>query len=196
MIDPWDGEEVWRWAEKEKVILSGVLNTHQHHDHIRGNAHLKERGIPVLKETEALRAWATPGHTLEHVIFLLKDEKEEIAFVGDTLFQAGVGNCKNGGDPGALYHTILKLKQRLSPSTWILPGHDYLERNLAFAHHVLPANPAIGEAFRGLGGKPTHDLPPTQWRDELRLNPFLLLARGGEGDEIEFKQLRQQRDVW
>jgi len=138
-------------------------------------------------------------------IFRPEDGSEEHFFAGDTLFQAGVGNCKNGGEPGVLFTTIQSLKQRLSPRTILHPGHDYLQRNLEFAHQVDPHNEAVVTQLAEIAGQDTPRLPPRPWSKELQVNPFLRtdspdlrksLATNTGDDEIIFKTLRKLRDNW
>lgn len=208
VVDPWDGEVVWEWCREEQVRLVGIFNTHQHHDHIRGNAFLSEKGLPILKNIPVEWAsdwelWAAPGHTCEHQVLFLKEPA--LLLAGDTLFQAGVGNCKNGGDPAALYHTITKFKLQLSEAAVICPGHDYLKKNLEFAGHVEPTNAAVQKNLAALAGMMTEAVAPLTWGEELQLNPFLRLnepsirerlASQHDSDEIVFKKLRQLRDNW
>lgn len=190
---------MWSWAESEKLTLSGILNTHQHHDHVRGNAFLLAQGVEQLGGIEEFvpgvaekQTWSSPGHTMEHVVYWVHDGRE-LLFAGDTLFQAGVGNCKNGGRPAALYQTLQDWRGKLSADAVIYPGHDYLEKNLQFALHVNPENSPAEELLEELQKKTraTEDWPPLKWGDELRLNPFLLAA-----NEDEFTNLRSQRDQW
>lgn len=103
VIDPWDGEQILTWARGEKLKLMGVLNTHGHADHVQGNATLVQQQVPLRKDHPWLEKKSSPGHTMDHVVFLLKDGTDCHVFAGDTIFQAGVGNCKNGGDPKQLY---------------------------------------------------------------------------------------------
>lgn len=217
VIDPWDGEAIVQWAQEHRVTLSGILNTHQHPDHTRGNAYLLARGVVQLQGFEELppaagasmQTWRTPGHTSEHVVFWLRDGDQEHLFAGDTIFQAGVGNCKNGGSPDELFHTLVDLSGRLNPDTWVHPGHDYLERNLGFALHVEPTNQAAGlllDEVRSSGA--TFERPAHQWRTELLVNPFLRLSQRSllpqtgplastrSSDQMVFKTLRQMRDNW
>ena len=57
---------------------------------------------------------------------------EVITFSGDTLFNAGAGNCHNGGHPEELYETFSRQLDALGEDTLVYPGHDYLSNNLAF----------------------------------------------------------------
>ena len=70
-------------------------------------------------------------------------------FSGDTLFNAGAGNCHNGGDPTTLYATFADQLARLPDDTRVYPGHDYIENNLRFTLEREPDNAAAqGDAAR------------------------------------------------
>lgn len=200
VLDPWDGEEVLAEARTLGTKLVGVYNTHQHHDHVRGNAVLSEHGVPVWTSWSAdwsdWQEWASPGHTVEHRV--LFHPAGPWLFSGDTVFQAGVGNCKHGGDPATLHHTLQGWLARLPDHTVVLPGHDYLRRNLEFAAHV-GAVPAVSERLTALPAGPTEELPPLSWGEEKVLNPFLRaisLARDVGDGEMAFIKLRRLRDDW
>ena len=70
-----------------------------------------DRGLArgdVIKvgRTVELETLDTPGHTRSHVCLLAHGDAPAL-FCGDTLFNAGAGNCHNGGDPGLLYETFV-----------------------------------------------------------------------------------------
>ena len=75
----------------------------------------------------------TPGHTFAHLCLLLVERgKPRGAFTGDTLFNAGVGNCHNGGDPKTLFETVSHQLADLPGSVLLYPGHEYMGNNLRF----------------------------------------------------------------
>ena len=59
----------------------------------------------TIGQTVELEVLDTPGHTMSHVC-LVSDTDEPALFSGDTLFNAGAGNCHNGGHPEELYETF------------------------------------------------------------------------------------------
>ena len=63
-------------------------------------------------------------------------------FSGDTLFNAGAGNCHNGGNPEELYATFVDQLAKLPDDTRVYPGHDYIENNLRFTLAREPDNAA------------------------------------------------------
>jgi hydroxyacylglutathione hydrolase len=56
------------------------------------------------------------------------------------LFNAGAGNCHNGGNVQALYRTFSEQLNRLPANTRIYPGHDYIENNLRFTLNSNSSN--------------------------------------------------------
>lgn len=166
-IDPLDHQVCLSVAKELGWDIRGVINTHEHHDHIGGNE-------PVIKATGAklyahynamdkianvdfglkagdavdvgtsvrLIALDTPGHTFCHTCLLYEGNEDNAPalFCGDTLFNAGVGNCHNGGNPETLYQTFAEQIFVLPDQTRIYPGHDYIENNLRFTLDREPNN--------------------------------------------------------
>ncbi len=163
-VDPLDHEKCLAAAKAKGWQITQVLNTHEHHDHIGGNvemvratgakllAHKNAKGkIPdmdrgldagdIIKigNTVELEALDTPGHTMSHVCLLSRTDQPAL-FCGDTLFNAGAGNCHNGGHPNELYGTFVDQLGKLPDTTLIYPGHDYIENNLRFTLDREPDN--------------------------------------------------------
>ena len=76
---------------------------------------------------------------MSHVCLLSHTEIPAL-FCGDTLFNAGAGNCHHGGHPAELYDTFASQLAQLPENTRIYPGHDYLSNNLAFTLDREPDN--------------------------------------------------------
>jgi hydroxyacylglutathione hydrolase len=163
-VDPLDHEKCLARAREHGWQITQVLNTHEHGDHIGGNgaviaatgarllAHAKaagkiggvDRGLAAgdivrVGRTVELETLDTPGHTMSHVC-LLSHTDQPALFSGDTLFNAGAGNCHNGGHPHELYTTFSTQLARLADETRIFPGHDYFTNNLRFTLDREPDN--------------------------------------------------------
>jgi hydroxyacylglutathione hydrolase len=163
-VDPLDYEKCLAAAKTSGFEIRQILNTHEHRDHTGGNdAMIRSTGATVLAHKNArdaipnmarglaagdvikvgrtveLEALDTPGHTLSHVCVLSHTETPAL-FCGDTLFNAGAGNCHNGGHPEALYTTFAEQLSKLPPATLVYPGHDYIENNLRFTLNREPDN--------------------------------------------------------
>lgn len=212
VIDPYDGDVIKDYIKKMNLNLSGILNTHQHFDHIRGNALLidyfkadviKSRGEIKLTEGESLEFLDSPGHTMDHQVFLLKSGSGLSLFAGDTLFNSGVGNCKNGGDVETLYLTTQKLLSILDDKTLMYPGHDYTQNNLKFAGQFEPENKNIAQALYEVGEQEVEIRGIRSIGEEKKLNPFFALDRlrltpqfSNMTEKEIFFELRRQRDSW
>lgn len=163
-IDPLDHKKCLAKAKERGWEITQILNTHEHGDHIGGNkpvvaatgakilAHQNAKNrIPGMDQglaagdivkvgrTVDLEVLDTPGHTMSHVCLLSRTEQPAL-FCGDTLFNAGAGNCHNGGHPNELYHTFAEQLSKLPDATQIYPGHDYFANNLRFTLDREPDN--------------------------------------------------------
>ena len=213
VIDPWDAGPFTKYIKKHGLTLKGILNTHQHFDHIRGNEELvRTFNAPVKKlmsgetieldEKSSLDVIDSPGHTMDHQVFIWRSAgTAPVLYSGDTLFNAGVGNCKGGGNVDDLYETVKSLTTSLPLDTILQPGHDYLKRNLEFALSVEPDNDVVRERLKEIDDDPLKRRPLTL-ADEMETNPFLRLdqpglkkAQGKEGKKL-FVKLRSLRDQW
>ncbi len=163
-VDPLDHHKCLARAAELGWDITRILNTHEHGDHTGGNkamiaatgakllAHANakdripgiDRGLSagdVIKIGRAveLEALDTPGHTMSHVCLLSHTDTPAL-FCGDTLFNAGAGNCHNGGHPNELYETFANQLAKLPDETLIYPGHDYIANNLKFTLDREPDN--------------------------------------------------------
>jgi hydroxyacylglutathione hydrolase len=163
-VDPLDHQKCLAAAKAKGWTITQILNTHEHRDHTGGNremiaatgavllAHAKAKDkIPEMRRglaagdiikvgnTVELECLDTPGHTMSHICLRAHADPPAL-FCGDTLFNAGAGNCHNGGHPNELYNTFARQLESLPEDTLIYPGHDYIARNLAFTLDREPEN--------------------------------------------------------
>jgi hydroxyacylglutathione hydrolase len=163
-VDPLDHRRCLERAKSRGWEITQVLNTHEHGDHTGGNGPIIEatgakllahrnaarriqgmdRGLAAgdviqVGRTVELLALDTPGHTMSHICVLSKTDSPAL-ISGDTLFNAGAGNCHNGGHPDELYETFERQLSKLPDDTRIFPGHDYITNNLRFTLDREPDN--------------------------------------------------------
>lgn len=234
-IDPLDFRKCLAAADDRGWTISQVLNTHEHGDHIGGNkgivkatgakiiAHKNaknripniDRGVgagDIIKvgKTVELECLDTPGHTMCHICLLSHTDQPGL-FSGDTLFNAGAGNCHNGGHPVELFETFEKQLNALGDNTLVYPGHDYLLNNLAFTLDREPDNVVAQQMIRDYENQDPADALVTSMAQERDINTFFRLqnptvvAKLAEefpelGDNPDpravFLKLRELRNSW
>ena len=234
-IDPLDFKRCLATADERGWTITQVLNTHEHGDHIGGNkgvvkatgaeliAHRNaggripnvDRGVgagDIIKvgNTVELECLDTPGHTLCHIC-LLSHTDQPALFSGDTLFNAGAGNCHNGGHPEALYETFASQLEQLGENTLLYPGHDYLVNNLEFTLDREPDNAAARALLSQCRDQDPADALVTTLAQEREMNTFFRLDSPGViarlleeypelGDnpspKAVFLKLRELRNSW
>ena len=142
----------------------------------------------------------TPGHTMRHMSIFFYGSRRQVQAVicGDTLFSAGVGNCRHGGDVEALFYTLKKIFYRLPDKTLIYPGHEYWHNNLKFVISLEPDNQQAQEILSKLSDDPAQ-APVSTIAIERQVNPFFRLDKhrlDGEDEFDTFVRLRSLRDNW
>lgn len=229
VVDPSEAAPVLDALDRERLRLAGIWCTHHHWDHVGGIPELLRvvPGIPVLGsahdrrnrriegQTQGLEdgqvltfggnryeVLAIPGHTLGAIAYV----GGGVAFTGDTLFLAGCGRVFEGTMP--MMRASLARLRALDPATRIYCGHEYTEKNLAFAAAVEPYERAIAtrlEHVRALRAQGRPSVPGTL-AEERRTNPFLrwdvqavrAYARGrgpAETDDEVFARIREAKDA-
>jgi hydroxyacylglutathione hydrolase len=234
-IDPLDYKKCLAVAKERGWKITQILNTHEHGDHTGGNkgvvaatgaliiAHENaKRSIPnmargvgagdVIKvgKTVDLECLDTPGHTMSHICLLSRTDRPAL-FSGDTLFNAGAGNCHNGGHPNDLYDTFQNQLDKLDDDTRIYPGHDYLVNNLQFTLDREPDNAAARKLLAATENQDPDDALVTTLSQEREVNTFFRLDSpsvisrlqeqfpeiGSEPDSrTVFLKLRELRNSW
>ncbi|HEY6457873.1 MAG TPA: hydroxyacylglutathione hydrolase [Steroidobacteraceae bacterium] len=234
-IDPLQWSLCLAAARQRGWTITQILNTHEHWDHTGGNAGLVgatqarvlaharaastiggvdrglERGdvIRVGRGVE-LECLDTPGHTLAHICLFAHGDAPAL-FSGDTLFNAGAGNCHSTGRPDLLYDTFVTQLARLPDSTRLFPGHEYLVRNLEFTLDREPDNEEATQMLEAARDATAHSAPVTSLAQEKRVNTFFRLqnpriiarlrerfADLGEHPDAKavFLKLRELRNAW
>ena len=199
IVDPLDASQCLEAARKNGFTITQVLNTHEHLDHTAGNAAVVaatgarvlahagaanriggvDQGLArgdVIKvgRTVELETLDTPGHTRSHVCLLAHCDAPAL-FCGDTLFNAGAGNCHNGGDPGLLYETFVNQLANLPDGTRVYPGHDYIENNLRVTLAREPDNAAATALLPEVAAQDPAAARITTLGEEKRVNAFFRL---------------------
>ena len=147
---------ILRLAEENDLKIVNVVDTHMHADHVSGLSALAKKtrakayagardGYEPSKDLEIVMNWAedgqalpigngssitvihTPGHTEGSLCFLLKSDKKNYLFTGDTLFVNGVGrpdlHSKAKEYATNLYNTYQEIILKYPDDTAILPAH-------------------------------------------------------------------------
>jgi hydroxyacylglutathione hydrolase len=199
-VDPLDHQKCLAAAKAKGWTITQILNTHEHRDHTGGNqamiaatgamvlAHAKakdkipemSRGLAagdVVKvgKTVELECLDTPGHTMSHICLRAHADPPAL-FCGDTLFNAGAGNCHNGGHPNELYNTFAAQLANLPEDTLIYPGHDYIARNLSFTLDREPDNVRANALLPVVEQQDTAKPLVTTLQMEREINTFFRLT--------------------
>ncbi len=199
-IDPLDHAKCLAKAKEKGWTITQILNTHEHGDHTGGNqqvvaatgakvlAHKNaksripgmDRGLgagDVIKvgRTVELECMDTPGHTMCHICLRSHGDKPAL-FCGDTLFNAGAGNCHNGGHPNELYNTFANQLDKLPENTLIYPGHDYIANNLGFTLDREPDNARAKELLPAMKQQDPNNPLVTTLKLEREINTFFRLS--------------------
>ncbi len=213
IVDPGAADPVFKAVAAHKLTLAGILLTHHHHDHIDGATELSQTlNIPIygprspkipqvthyLADGDDLTLWpfrakimALPGHTLDHIGYLIKPEHSQPRlFCGDTLFAAGCGRLFDG-NIDQLFQSLQKIAQ-LPDDTLIYCAHEYTLDNIRFALFIEPDNAnLITRQFNATQKRQQH-IPtiPNSLNLEKQTNPFLRCHLPNIRNRVE--QLTQQ----
>ena len=226
-IDPLFSEQIIDWCKENGKNLSTILITHEHPDHIHALDELREsfqtdvwahpsmnshisgitkelcEGDLIQTADGEVEILHTPGHTPTHICLLFKKNGKQTDFIAmDTVFNAGVGHCKLGGNPNILYKTIKRLATELSGDVILHPGHDYIEKNLKFTLDREPDNQKANELLDRVRREGGLNIQTTISEEKeinvfFRLNSDSVIANLSEknlSEEEVFIKLRKLRD--
>ena len=225
-VDPLDYPKCLAAASRNGWSISQILNTHEHGDHTGGNRGLvRATGAKIIAHENAGRRIPNVDRgvgagdvikvgktvdTMSHICVLSRTDQPAL-FSGDTLFNAGAGNCHNGGHPEELYETFSAQLDKLGDDTLIYPGHDYLLNNLGFTLDREPDNAKAQEMLAAYRDQDPDDALVTTLAQEREINTFFrldsptVIARLQEdfpevGDNPDpkavFLKLRELRNKW
>jgi len=198
LVDPGDALVCIAYIQKNNAILSDILITHHHKDHVGGIKELleyaKSKNWPVtvygpanenikqldvtLKENDTISLTELncqftvldlPGHTKGHIAY----HNDKVLFCGDTLFSGGCGRLFEG-TAKQMHHSLAKLSN-LPADTLIYCAHEYTQANLAFALTVEPNNSELHNYVEQVNKKRQQNQAtiPSNIAQELQINPFL-----------------------
>jgi hydroxyacylglutathione hydrolase len=177
-IDPLDHEKCLNAAKDAVIAATGakLLAHHRSGSKIKGvDRGLKAGDVIKVGRSVELECLDTPGHTMCHICLRSHTEQPAL-FSGDTLFNAGAGNCHNGGDPAALYATFVEQLAKLPEDTQVYPGHDYIENNLRFTLSREPDNAAAQALLPQVAGHDPATSLVTTLAEEKQFNAFFRLG--------------------
>ena len=154
IVDP--QRDAWRFlefAESNKLRIRYVLETHVHNDYVSGSLEVRSatgakvaapakgnykfdhlrmsEGLEVRIGAARIVCWETPGHTFEHVSWIVYEEGQQdpvALFSGGSLLVGGAGRTDLIGkdSTGELtrkqYQSIQRIKT-LPPTLAVLPTH-------------------------------------------------------------------------
>jgi hydroxyacylglutathione hydrolase len=162
-------------ADELSLVVTHVLLTHRHEDHVEQAAHVRARfphvevlchpaerkhvreatghlhpGVALSIGGLTVEGLETPGHTRGSVCPLIDGH----LFSGDTLFRGSVGGIVSPGHTtfSDLKHSILDVVLRAPPETVILPGHG----EATSVREEWEQNPFV-RVWRGLDPEGTAD---------------------------------------
>lgn len=195
VVDPGEAAPVADYLAEYRLEVGAYLITHHHGDHVGGLKSLRaDYDAPVYGPAgEADKIGGidhrvaggdhftldfldarfdvidVPGHTLGHIAYAT----DSVLLAGDALFRGGCGRVFEGSH--AQMQTSLARLRTLPNDMRVYGGHEYTQKNLAFAQTVEPDNPAIAAAIEAVDALRTDGRPslPGQLAEERRINPFL-----------------------
>jgi hydroxyacylglutathione hydrolase len=195
VVDPAESLPVLDVLAQRGWILTHILNTHHHADHVGGNRELKRvtdcrvigkhkgsefipdldfpvgEGDWITLGTRRVQVMEVPGHTLGHIAYWLPED--HALFSGDTLFGMGCGRLL-GGTVQQLWTSLERLLG-LPDDTRVYCAHEYTQNNGRFALMMEPGNPALIKRMKEVDRMRSENLPtvPSLMGMERETNPFL-----------------------
>jgi hydroxyacylglutathione hydrolase len=193
VVDPAESQPILEYLEKNNLSLKAILITHHHSDHTSGIKDLlsqKKTEIyspnpKILETTKLIKdkdriilnfidfiIIATPGHTLDHVVF--HNKKNNLLFSGDTLFSLGCGRIFEG-NYDQMFQSLQTINN-LPDETIVYCGHEYTFHNYNFLCSIFSNNDALKKYKYKIDDyfNKTNRTIPFKLGDEKIANPFLV----------------------
>ena len=155
VIDPADSYPIIEYVNKYNLKIKDIFITHHHKDHTAGtegilknfpnvnihspSSHIEYTRFVLHNDDEietainTFKIISTPGHTLDHIIYL--DKCHKILFCGDTLFRLGCGRVFEG-NLKQMFASLQKINE-LDDNLKVYCGHEYTLNNLKFLESIL-----------------------------------------------------------
>lgn len=201
VVDPAVAAPVLERLAARGWVLSHILNTHHHQDHVGGNLALKSATGALIVGSERDRAripgidielnegdcfmlgqaaatvFEVPGHTSGHIAYWFA--ASQALFCGDTLFALGCGRLFEG-DGAQMWQSLKKLRA-LPDDSLVYCAHEYTESNARFAATIETDNRDLAARIALIKEQRRQLLPtvPSSMSIERRTNPFLRADQDG-----------------
>ncbi len=225
IVDPAESHQHCSYIKNKNLKLNSILLTHHHSDHtsgindllkiypsvkvyspnrsIKGTTNLIKNNEIINTKINKYEVIATPGHTLDHIIFY--DKINNLLFSGDTLFSLGCGRIFEG--TFEQMYASLKLVNELPDSTKVYCGHEYTLSNLKFLNSILNNEKLLIDFEIALKDKieKYNKTIPFKLSLEKQMNPFLnpnaeifrkIKKQYNLSDFQMFKFMREKKDVF
>ena len=193
LVDAPEAAPIRAELDRRGWMLSHILITHHHGDHIDGVDELRGDAQVIGAADDAARlpsldaaygdgdsfdfaghpvhVMDVSGHTIGHIAFHIPDAGA--VFTADSLMALGCGRLFEG-KPAQMWQSLSKLAA-LPDDTIVCSGHEYTAANGRFAITIEPENPDLQARIADIAGKRAKGIPtvPSTLALEKATNPFL-----------------------